>query len=141
MRSSDTYRDRSWDDVESDLKKDWHSKYGAHDEPSAWERIKAAVRHGWDKMKGETTSADDDSYYRTHWTNTYSTGGTTFDETAPAYRYGARMRNDVRYRNRDWSDVENDLHADWDAHYSKDGASSWEKMKAAVRHGWDRATL
>ncbi|WP_156895545.1 general stress protein [Massilia putida] len=141
MRNSDTYRDRSWDDVEGDLKKDWHSKYGAHDEPSAWERIKAAVRHGWDKMTGETSATDDDSYYRTHWTNTYSSSGTSFDETAPAYRYGAHMRSDVRYRNRDWSDVENDLRADWEARYGKDGASTWEKMKAAVRHGWDRATL
>jgi hypothetical protein len=51
------------------------------------------------------------------------------------------MRNDVRYRNRDWSDVENDLRADWNARYGTDGASTWEKMKAAIRHGWDRATL
>ena len=142
MRSSDTYRDRAWDDVESDLKKDWHSKYGAHGEPSAWERIKAAVRHGWDKMTGETAAtADDDSAYRTHWTSTYSSTGTSFDEAAPAYRYGAQMRNDVRYRNRDWSDVENDLRADWDARYGTSGASTWEKMKAAVRHGWDHATV
>ena len=58
-----------------------------------------------------------------------------------AYRYGAQLRNDVRYRNRDWSDVENDLRADLEARYGRDGASTWEKMKAAVRHGWDRATL
>jgi hypothetical protein len=136
MRSSDTYRGREWNDVEHDLKKDWHSKYGTDHELSAWERIKAAVRHGWDKVTG-----DDDSHYRTHWTNTYKTGGTSYDDTAPAYRYGAEMRNDVRYRNRDWSDVENDLRADWDTRYGTDGASTWEKMKAAVRHGWDRATL
>jgi len=141
MRSSDTYRDRDWDDVEHDLKKDWHSKYGTDNEPSAWERIKAAVRHGWERMTGETTSTDDDSHYRTHWTNTYKPGGTSYDDLAPAYRYGAQMRNDVRYRNRDWSDVENDLRADWDTRYGKDGASTWEKMKAAVRHGWDRATI
>jgi hypothetical protein len=141
MRSSDTYRDRDWDDVEHDLKKDWHSKYGTHGEPSAWERIKAAVRHGWDRMTGETTSTDDDSHYRTHWTNTYKTSGTSYDDMAPAYRYGAEMRNDIRYRNRDWSDVENDLRSDWDTRYGKDGASTWEKMKAAVRHGWDHATI
>ncbi|WP_157202043.1 general stress protein [Massilia sp. Root335] len=141
MRSSDAYRDRAWDDVEGDLKNDWHSKYGAHDEPSAWERIKAAVRHGWDKMTGETAGTDDDTHYRTHWSDTYSSTGTSYDDTAPAYRYGAQMRNDVRYRNRDWSDVENDLRSDWDARYGKDSASTWDKMKAAVRHGWDRATL
>jgi hypothetical protein len=141
MRSSDTYRDRDWDDVEHDLKKDWHSKYGTDTEPSAWERIKAAVRHGWERMTGDAASTDDDSHYRTHWTNTYKTSGTSYDDMAPAYRYGAEMRNDVRYRNRDWSAVENDLRADWDLRYGKDGASTWEKMKAAVRHGWDHATI
>ena len=141
MRGSDTYRDRDWDDVEHDLKTDWHSKYGKDTEPSAWERIKAAVRHGWERMTGDTTSTDDDSHYRTHWTNTYKTSGSSYDDLAPAYRYGAEMRNDVRYRNRDWSDVENDLRSDWDTRYGKDDASTWEKMKAAVRHGWDRATL
>ncbi len=141
MRSTDTYRDRDWDDVEHDLRKDWHSKYGTDAEPSTWERIKAAVRHGWERMTGEATSTDDDSYYRTHWTNTYKSTGTEYDDLAPAYRYGAEMRNDVRYRNRDWSDVENDLRSDWDTRYGKDGASTWEKMKAAVRHGWDRGTI
>jgi hypothetical protein len=137
MRSKDTYRDREWDDAESDLKSDWHSKYGARDEHSAWERIKAAVRHGWERMTGDK---DTESHYRTHWSNTYASGGTSYDELAPAYRYGAEMRNDARYRNRDWSQVEDDLRADWDMRYARDGASTWEKMKAAVRHGWDHAT-
>jgi len=140
MRSSDTYRDRDWDDAEHDLKKDWHSRYGTDTEPSAWERMKAAVRHGWERMTGESTSTDSDSYYRTHWTNTYKATGTEYDDLAPAYRYGTEMRNDVRYRNRDWSAVENDLRSDWDTRYGKDGASTWDKMKDAVRHGWDRGT-
>jgi len=138
MRKSDSYRGRHWDDAETDLKNDWHSRYGAHDERSAWERIKAAVRHGWEKMTGDTT---DDSHYRTHWSNTYASGGTNYDDYAPAYRYGAEMRNDARYRNSDWSKVEDALHADWDARYGTDGVTAWEKVKAAVRHGWDRAML
>jgi hypothetical protein len=139
MRQSDTYRGRHWDDAETDLKNDWHSRYGAHDERSAWERIKAAVRHGWEKMTGDTT--DDDTHYRTHWSNTYASSGTSYDEYAPAYRYGAEMRNDPRYRNSDWSKVEDALHADWDARYGTDGVTTWDKVKAAVRHGWDRAML
>jgi hypothetical protein len=139
MRQSDTYRGRHWDDAETDLKNDWHSRYGAHDERSAWERIKAAVRHGWEKMTGDTT--DDDTHYRAHWSNTYASGGTSYDDYAPAYRYGAEMRNDARYRNSDWSKVEDALHADWDARYGTDGVTTWDKVKAAVRHGWDRAML
>jgi len=139
MRQSDTYRGRHWDDAETDLKNDWHSRYGAHDERSAWERIKAAVRHGWEKMTGDTT--DDESHYRTHWSNTYASSDTSYDDYAPAYRYGAQMRNDARYRNSDWSKVEDALHADWDARYGTDGVTTWDKVKAAVRHGWDRAML
>jgi hypothetical protein len=137
MRQSDTYRGRHWDDAETDLKNDWHSRYGAHDERSAWERIKAAVRHGWEKMTGDTT--DDETHYRTHWSNTYASSDTSYDDYAPAYRYGAQMRNDARYRNSDWSKVEDALHADWDARYGTDGVTTWDKVKAAVRHGWDRA--
>ena len=141
MRSSDTYRDRDWNDVESDLKNDWHSKYGTSHEPSAWERIKAAVRHGWDRMTGETSATtDDDGYYRTHWSTQYAASGTSYDELAPAYRYGTEMRSSTKYRGRNWDDVENDLRTDWDTRYGKDGASTWDKMKAAVRHGWDRVT-
>jgi len=139
MRNTDTYRGRHWDDAETDLKNDWHTRYGAHDERSAWERIKAAVRHGWEKMTGDAT--DDDSHYRTHWSNTYASSGTSYDDYAPAYRYGAEMRNDARYRNSDWSKVEDALHADWDARYGTDGVTTWDKVKAAVRHGWDRAML
>jgi hypothetical protein len=138
MRQSDSFRGRHWDDAETDLKNDWHSRYGAHDERSAWERIKAAVRHGWEKMTGDT---DAESHYRTHWSNTYASGGTNYDDYAPAYRYGAEMRNDARYRNSDWADVEDALHADWDTRYGTDGVTTWEKVKAAVRHGWDRAMI
>jgi len=141
MRASDTYRDRDWDDVESDLKNDWHSRHGTAGGASAWERTKAAVRHGWDKVTGETTATGaDDGYYRTHWSNQYAASGTSYDELAPAYRYGTEMRSSTKYRDRSWDDVENDLRTDWDTRYGTNGASTWEKMKAAVRHGWDRVT-
>jgi len=141
MRASDTYRDRDWNDVEGDLKNDWHGKYGTTHEASAWERIKAAVRHGWDTMTGETTDrTDDDSYYRTHWSNMYAASGSSYDELAPAYRYGTEMRSNSKYSGRAWDDVESDLRTDWDTRYGKDGVSTWDKMKAAVRHGWDRVT-
>jgi len=50
------------------------------------------------------------------------------------------MRNSDMYRNRPWDDVEPDLRSSWDARYPNNGVSTWDKMKAAVRHGWDRMT-
>ena len=85
-------------------------------------------------------NADDDAYYRNHWQTNYSTLGGSYDDYAPAYRYGNEMRRDARYQGRDWNDVESDLRSDWTTRYGSSGMSTWEKMKAAVRSGWNRMT-
>jgi uncharacterized protein (TIGR02271 family) len=83
---------------------------------------------------------DDDTYYRNDWQQNYASLGGTYDDYAPAYRYGYDMRRDARYQGRNWDDVESSLRSDWDARYGSAGASTWERMKAAVRSGWDRMT-
>ncbi|MGJ7916106.1 hypothetical protein ACI48D_11570 [Massilia sp. LXY-6] len=50
MGASDTYRDSSWEEAESSLQSDWEQKH-ASGESSAWHRIEAAVRQGWDRVK------------------------------------------------------------------------------------------
>jgi hypothetical protein len=50
------------------------------------------------------------------------------------------MRSSDKYRGRNWDEVESDLRSDWDTRNTRGGASTWERMKAAVRHGWDRMT-
>jgi uncharacterized protein (TIGR02271 family) len=135
MRSDSRYQGRNWDDVESNLRSDWDTRYGKGG-ASTWEKMKAAVRRGWDKVTPDTNA--DDSYYRSHFTSNYGTTGGSYDDYAPAYSYGTQMRSDSRYQGRQWDDVESDLRSDWDTRYGKGGASTWEKMKAAVRHGWDK---
>jgi uncharacterized protein (TIGR02271 family) len=83
---------------------------------------------------------DDDTYYRNDWQQNYASLGGTYDDYAPAYRYGYDMRRDARYQGRNWDDVESSLRSDWDTRYGSSGASTWERMKAAVRSGWDRMT-
>jgi stress response protein YsnF len=46
MRASSSYRNSSWDDAENTLRRDWESRYPQ----SAWEKFKAAIRHGWDRI-------------------------------------------------------------------------------------------
>ncbi|MCD2516811.1 general stress protein [Massilia sp. G4R7] len=156
MRRSEMFRNRPWDDIEGDLRKGWDSRVEgggtyAGSTPAttsasttgsvggAWDKMKAAVRHGWDKM---TDDDDNDAAYRSHWNATYSTAtdGSTYDEYKPAYSYGSEMARNEKYRGRQWNDVENDLRTDWDSRYANGGQSTWEKMKAAVRQGWDRMT-
>jgi hypothetical protein len=137
MRKDSRYQNRKWDDVESDLRSDWDTRYGSSGS-STWEKMKAAVRRGWDKITPDSDS--DNSYYRSHWSSNYASSGDTYNDYDPAYRYGSQMRNDSRYSGRQWDDVESDLRSDWDTRYSKGGVSTWDKMKAAVRHGWDKIT-
>ena len=85
-----------------------------------------------------TTSTQDDSYYRTHFQSNYGTSGSSYDDYAPAYTYGSQMRG--QYNGRQWDDVENNLRTDWETRHGSATGSTWEKMKAAVRHGWDRMT-
>ena len=134
MARNDQYRGRDWDAVETELRSDWDARYPAKDGgPSTWEKMKAAVRRGWDRM----TDDDDDVYYRNHWNSVYGAGGEAYDTYRPAYSYGSEMAVNEKYRGRPWNDVETDLRSDWDTRYPGE-QSTWEKMKSAVRHGWER---
>lgn len=135
MARNQKYSGRQWNDVESDLSSDWSTRAGTK-AGSTWENMKAAVKHGWDRM----TNDDDDSYYRNHYNATYSSAGGDYDQYKPAYSYGSQMRNSDLYRNRPWDDVEPDLRSNWEKQNAGKTGSTWENMKAAVRHGWDRMT-
>lgn len=110
------------------------------------QQISDTVRHTEvDVQRLDGTSAlsdlrDDDSYYRNHFTSTYGSTGAAYDDYAPAYSYGSQMASSGRYTGRQWDEIEPELRSDWDSRYGSGGASTWEKMKAAVRHGWDRIT-
>jgi uncharacterized protein (TIGR02271 family) len=85
----------------------------------------------------ELGDADNDSLFRSHWNSNYAAAGGSYDDYAPAYRYGSEMRRSELYRNRPWDEAETDLRQDWEA---RRPGSAWEKFKAAVKHGWDRIT-
>jgi len=55
----------------------------------------------------------------------------------PAYEYGSRYAGDPRYKGRSWDQVENDLRSDYER---TNPGSTWNNVKAAVRHGWERVT-
>jgi uncharacterized protein (TIGR02271 family) len=73
------------------------------------------------------------SDYQTHFANT----GASYDELQPAYRGGYELRGDSRFADSNWDDVEPDLRQRWESEHP---GSAWERVKAAVRRGWDRAT-
>lgn len=84
-----------------------------------------------------STFTDEETYYRSHWSTNYGSSAGSYDDYAPAYRYGSTMRASELYRNRPWDEAEPTLRSDWEARHP---GSVWENMKAAIRHGWDRIT-
>jgi hypothetical protein len=126
MARNPQYTGRNWNDVESDLRDTWERR---HPTDSNWDRFKAAIRMGWERMTG-------DESHRSHWDSNYSTGGGSYDEYEPAYLYGSEMATSERYRGRTWDQSESDLRNEWQSRTP--GDTSWERFKAAIKHGWDR---
>ena len=90
-----------------------------------------------DNMGATRTSADYDDDFRSDWNTRYAAMGGSYDDYAPAYRYGSTLGTDTRYQGRAWNDIESGARGDWQTRYPE---SSWENFKAAVRHGWERVT-
>ena len=78
----------------------------------------------------------DSNYYRTHYNTYLADSGYPYDYYLPAYEFGYGLRSDMRYTGRNWLDVENDIHRDWDRTHP----GTWERFKASVRHAWEEMT-
>lgn len=103
------------------------------------QQIDDTVRHTEvDVERLGAAMSDDDIYYREHFKLTYGASGGAYDDYAPAYLYGSQIAGSGKYVGRQWDEIEPELRTDWDSRHS--GVSTWEKMKSAVRHGWDRMT-
>jgi hypothetical protein len=75
--------------------------------------------------------------FRSDWQTNYAAAGGRYEDYEPAYRYGSTLASDERYRDRDWNDFEMDARRDWETRYP---GGTWERFKAAARHGWQRVT-
>ena len=99
------------------------------------EKVSDKVRRT--EVEVEQLAPDDEAYFRGHWTSNFASEGGTYEDYAPAYTYGSTMARSDLYRGRPWNDVEHNLRSDWEA---RNPGSAWEKVKAAIRHGWERIT-
>ena len=78
--------------------------------------------------------------FRTDYESKYAATGASYEEYEEAYRYGASAASDERYHRRDWDDtMETELRHDWEGRSTR-GVDTWERVKLAVRHGWERVT-
>jgi uncharacterized protein (TIGR02271 family) len=86
---------------------------------------------------GRRDFADIEDEFRSDYRTNFASSGASYDDLRPAYRGGYEMRSDSRFADRDWDDVEPELRRRWE---SDNPGSAWERVKAAVRRGWERAT-
>ncbi len=77
-----------------------------------------------------------DADYRRDFDARYAALGYSYNEYEPAYRYGAVLGSDERYRGRDWPVIETDARRDWE----RTGRGRWEDYADAIRYGWSRAS-
>lgn len=75
--------------------------------------------------------------FRSHYDEQYAAENARYEDYVPAYRYGAEIASDTRYRDRPWDEIEPEARDHWER-TSPD--STWERFKLAVRHGWERVT-
>ena len=78
---------------------------------------------------------ESDAAYRSHHAANHAADG-GYEGFEPAYRRGAALRTDARYSGQDWDAVEPHARQDWESK----NPDTWDRMKGAVKHGWDRAT-
>ncbi|BCQ26051.1 hypothetical protein NK8_42350 [Caballeronia sp. NK8] len=77
--------------------------------------------------------------FRADYDSKYSATGAPYEDYQGAYRYGATLGDDDRYRSRAWDDqMEYETRRDWESKHPE--GDTWERFKAAIRHGWDRVT-
>jgi hypothetical protein len=82
--------------------------------------------------------AVEDAYWRDNYSSRpYVTSGSSYDEYAPAYRYGAESYS--KYPDRSFDDVEPELSRDWGTARVK-SSLEWEHAKHATRDAWHRVS-
>ena len=80
----------------------------------------------------------EDTYWRDNYAGrSYVTGGSSYDDYAPAYRYGVDSYS--RYPDRKFEDVEPELGRDWGTARGR-SSLEWERAKHASRDAWQRVS-
>jgi len=87
-----------------------------------------------------TTTYQPYSYYeskfRTNYNQNYATSGYDYTVYDPAYRYGYNLATDPRYEDKDWGDIEPEVHTYWDTNYP----GTWDRVKNSIRDAWYEVT-
>ena len=134
-------------DADATLKTERNPSWWTDQHSSAWQRTKEALRRDWEQTKADVSSGGHELNQDVGDTvkqaagkqaippgNAPNSGGTTdWDENEPAIRFGYGASQ--YYTDKQWTpELEGKMRSDWD---STGSGSSWDRVKAAVRRGWE----
>jgi hypothetical protein len=137
MTHDPTFKNPSW----------WNDSH-----TSGWDRTKEALRRDWEQTKADLSKGGHELNQDVGDTVKQASGKqaipgrdvpnpTDYDElefsnAEPAMRYGYGARS--YYGDSEWNDdVETKLRSDWES--AGNSGSTWERIKHAVRKGWNSA--
>ena len=83
----------------------------------------------------ESSTPVGDEVFRQHWQTTYGTTSGRYEDYAQAYRYGASLAGNQRFKGYRWEQVEPEAKNDWDSTHA---GSPWERTKQAIQYGWEK---
>jgi uncharacterized protein (TIGR02271 family) len=83
-----------------------------------------------DRAEGGDFEAD----FRAHCSKTFGGQGLSYEQCAPAYRYGYNLAGDQRSSHGDWKATEADARHRWEEH----NPGTWDRFGSAVRYAWER---
>jgi hypothetical protein len=75
-----------------------------------------------------------DEDFRRNFDAQYSRQGERYDTYSPAYQYGSTLSTMTAYKGKDWSEIKQNAHNDWESRHP----GTWEKFKDSIRYGWDK---
>jgi uncharacterized protein (TIGR02271 family) len=97
------------------------------------EKIRDKVRKTEVEIEGLEPSRLRDIEFRKDFTSRFAKSGRNYSEYAPAYELGSNLASEERYRNRNWTEIENDARMQWESKTP----NSWKDFADAIRHGWE----
>ena len=88
-----------------------------------------------DTLRRQDVEVEPLEQYRPHYEQRFAERE-SFEEVAPAYRYGEGLRRDEAHAGKSFTEVEPQARSDWE----RQKPSTWERFRDAVKHAfeWDK---
>jgi hypothetical protein len=94
---------------------------------------RASTPHAWDEVAPT---------YRDAWERQYGMSGRRWHDEEAGYHFGYAMAHDPRFRDRDWSEAEDELRTEYDDWATRHGYMSnyddaWSHVRDSARGTWE----